>query len=256
MPLQDIMNAPTSFGPSISEQQQNRDLSMAQGYAGVADTMAGTEMNRMKMDTMRERSNILKNFEGRTDSPEFYSKMGSVDPDLVMKMKEKTASMDEKQRAMMKQRFEKIATMAEMDYTDIKWQERGWNQPFADRERIISHGMTLQQAFDYNKEEYDRSQGTGSGKPKGGMKAADENAIHSYTQDLFEGIYNPVSGGFMGFKKDTSRQQAAKIGAEASRIVANNSEITLHEAVMKAAKSNGVEIVPVDDAENPLGLER
>jgi hypothetical protein len=150
---------------------------------------------------------------------------------------------------------------ADMANTPEAWQQEGFSVPFEQRERVLAQALTYQQYLDRSKQENDQAGGSGKGSNRGGLKAADENAIHKYTQDMFKGIYNPATGQFMGFKKDTSRQQAAKIGAEASRIVANNPQITLHEAVMQASKDNGVDIVPVKgknggkvSGKDPLGL--
>jgi len=251
------MNAPTSFGPLLSEEMEDRDLSVAQRSGNIANTFAEAEMRNMKNKARRKKTSLLENFEGRTNTPEFRDKMMSVDPDMVMKMEEGIRQMDETQRDRMKDYMGQVAARAEMAKTPQAWQEEGFAVPFEQRDRILGATLTYQQAYDRTKE----AGGGAGGGSDGGLKAADENAIHRYTQDLFEGIYNPATGGFMGFKKDTSRQQAAKIGAEASRIVTNNPNITLHEAVMQAAQTNGVEIIPINKTgpagrggNDPMGL--
>ena len=150
MPNQQILNFMNQGAPPlISEQVNARDMAMAQGYADVNSSMANTEMQRMKNDSVREQNDILKNFEGRTNTPEFESKMGAVNPDMVMKMREQASKMDKAEREKLKERFEKVSAMAVMDNTQEAWKKRGWKEPFENREQIISMGMTLNQALDY-----------------------------------------------------------------------------------------------------------
>ena len=231
MPIQDIMNRPRSYGPSLSQRGDARDLAMAKGYAGVAGSMADTEAQRMENKTTQERSRILKEFEGRHDTPEFASKIGTVDPDLLIKMQERTADMDEGQRKQLKEKFERIATMAEMDDSDQKWLDRGWTVPFAERERIISHGMTLQQAFDYKKEEYKRK--TGEGGEAWASKSADNSLIWRMVTSGYKGTYGPNKE--FNFSNKAQHTEALKIAKNAAIIRRKaGGKLTPQEAVERA----------------------
>jgi hypothetical protein len=216
--IADVMNNQARvLGPSFRDQREDRNLDMVQGYAGVANSMAGTEMQRMKNDTMREKSSVLKNFEGRTDTPEFRDKMNTIDPDLVMKLQEKAASMDKAEREKMKEYFDKTAARVEMAKTREAWQQEGFNVPFEQRDRILGAALTYQQAFERTKEDNNMAGGgSGGGGKDWTMKAADSNSIKSSISSLYKGVYGP-NGGF-NFSNKEKGVEAAKITKRASTL--------------------------------------
>ncbi len=148
MPIASAMNLMGYQGekPWI-QQNEERDLAMAQGKANLGQSLSDLEMQRMQTDALKERQGLLKSFEGRTDSPEFQKKMMSVDPDLVMRMSEHASKLDKRQQDMLKERFKKLAVRATLDDTEEKWNQTGWKQPFSDRNSIISMGATMDQAL-------------------------------------------------------------------------------------------------------------
>ena len=260
MPIQSIMNAPMSFGPSLSDQQEAKDMRRAQVASGVAGSMAGTEMQRMKNESFRKRGDVLSSFEGRTDTPEFNSAMMSADPGLAMKMQEGRSSQRKDYRERMNKHFESIAAKAEMDNTEDKWKARGWARPFSDRRRIISEGMSkLRQATDYNKGEYDKTQAALG--PEGSdwtMKAADSNSIKSSINSLYKGVYGP-DGGF-NFSDKEIGLRASKITKRASAIYRRGrGQVSHNEAAYQAMeevygepkKSAGKSGIKMSD---PLGI--
>ena len=256
MPLQDIMNAPQSFGPSITQRQDALDMGMAKGYADVGNSLAETEMKNMQIGQQKKKQSLLENFQGKTNTPEFYNAMDAIDPETTTKMIERASKMDKNEREKIKEYMGRVAAKAQMAETEQDWVQQGFTVPFSEKEKILGAALTYQQVFDRQQAEVKATTGENS---RGGLKAADENAIQSYSKDLFKGVYNPVTGGFMGFKNDTSRQQAAKVATDASVLVKNNPNMTLHEAVMQAAQMNGVEFeektAPAKGGgKDPLGL--
>ena len=148
MPLESIMNAPRNFGPSITERQDAIDMNMAKGYADTGNSLAEMEMRKMKNSASRQKQSILQNFEGRTDSPEFYAKMGTVDPALVAKMKESAAKLDKDKREQASKFMDQTAVRARMADTPEAWQQEGFSVPFEQRDRVLAQSMTFKQLLD------------------------------------------------------------------------------------------------------------
>jgi hypothetical protein len=248
MPNQQILNFMNQGAPpSLTQNMEARDLQLAGKAADVGGSLADMEMNQMKMDAMKQKQSLLQNFQG----PELNKRMMAQDPELAMKMEKHMADMDEGQRKQMEDRFAKLSTFALADDTPDKWKARKWKQPFDQREQIMSMGTKFTEMLSYQRP----PAGSKGGGGAGGLKAADENAMWKYTQGLFKGIYSPTTGQFMGFKKDTSREEAMKVSADASRLLADNPNMTRLEAVQQSAKKNGIGLEKKENA-NPMKLER
>jgi hypothetical protein len=253
--IADIMNNQSRvLGPSFRDQRENRNLDMAQGYAGVANTMAGTEMQRMKNDATREKSAVLKNFEGRTNTPEFKSKMNAVDPDTVTKMEEGIRKMDKAQREKTKEYMDQVAARAEMAKTPEAWQQEGFAVPFDQRDRILGATITYQQAYDRTQDANDRAGGgSGGGGKDWTMKSSDSNSIKSSISSLYKGVYGPA-GGF-NFSNKEKGVEAAKITSRASALYRQGKGQVSHNEASYQAMEEAYGPPKTDSAGgNPMGL--
>lgn len=216
MPLQDVMNAPSSFGPLLSEEMQDRDLAVAQKGANLADTMAGVQMKGRENRLARDKDRLLRNFEGRTDSPEFREKMMSIDPDEVRKMEKNIREMDKSQRERTKQYMDQVAARAEMAKTPQAWQEAGFAVPFEERDRIFGATLTYNQAFDRNEE-------ARKSKETGPLKATNERFITTKIAARYEGSkFDPVSKEYVSSSNPKFRNEIARISADAVKIYQRN----------------------------------
>lgn len=253
MPNQQILNFMNQGAPPlISEQVKARNLAQAQGYADVNSTMAATEMQGMKNAAMRERSSVLKNFEGNTRSPEFARKMNAVDPKMLADMQNQAAKMDKAEREQMLEKFSEISRIAGMSDSPNKWQQSGFSVPFQERDNIMSKAMTMQQVLDYKEDEYDRSQPGGKGGKAWTMKAADSNSIKASINSLYKGVYGPT-GGFNFSNKEKGRE-AAKISKRASEVYRQGQgQISHNEAAYQAMEEA---YGPPKNKQDPLGLKQ
>ena len=83
------------------------------------------------------------------------------------------------------------------------------------------------------------SSGVGGG---GGLKAADENAMHRQAASLFGGMYDPQTGRFSALSKDDA-QRAQAIAEYATRLyVDSGGTMTRTEAVTTATRKLGIEV--------------
>ena len=137
----------------VSEQVRGQRSSAANDYTNMQSTLADIDMKQMQNDTAQKKKSLLENFQGKKDSPEFYDKMGSIDPDLVMKMQERAQKMDEGQREKAKEYFDKVGARAEMANTEELWAQTGFAVPFSQRDTILGSVLTFQQVMDKRKTE-------------------------------------------------------------------------------------------------------
>ena len=148
MPLQDIMNAPQSFGPSITERQDALDMGMAKGYADVSGSLAQTEMRNMQMDAAKKKQSLLENFQGDRNTPEFKNAMNKIDPEEVRSMEKHVASMDKSAREKATEYFDRVGAKVEMANTPELWAQSGINAPFEQRDTILGGVLTFKQVMD------------------------------------------------------------------------------------------------------------
>ena len=148
MPLQDIMNAPQSFGPSISQRADARDMGMAKGYVDVAGGLANNEMNNMKIDAVKKKQSLLENFQGDRNTPEFKNAMNKIDPEEVRSMEKHVASMDKSAREKATEYFDRVGAKVEMANTPELWAQSGINAPFEQRDTILGGVLTFKQVMD------------------------------------------------------------------------------------------------------------
>ncbi len=83
--------------------------------------------------------------------------------------------------------------------------------------------------------------GGAGGGPGGGLKSGDESYIARQVSALFDGTYD-VRTGAIQIKDDANRRLAQKMIADASRLLANNPNMTRSQAVSQAAERNGINI--------------
>ncbi len=280
MPIADVMNFMNSSAPPlISEQRNARDMGMAKGIAGISSVMADTDAKQYETGLKRKKQGILENFEGRTNSKQFYDKMMTVSPDTVAKMRK--SAMDQlKGNAEVKNALlTKRANMARMAEDETAWKQMGFNVPFEMRGYIIAMGEsqdTIQKYYSTNKQaetadknraekvrtaNLDRIAEASSGTEDEWMpKASDESLIWRVITSAYKGTYGP-SGDF-NFKNKSQNSEARAIADVAAKIFRRGQgKVSRLEAanmateqVLGKGNSNKYTDVDEDNIKDPLGM--
>ena len=226
MPNQQILNFMNQGAPPlISEQVDARNMAQAQGYADVNATMAATEMQNMRNQTMRERSSVLKNFEGNTRSTEFASQMGAIDPEMLANMQNQAAKMDKREREQILYQFSEIGKRAGMANTPELWKQAGFTVPFERREEIMAKAMTMQQVLDMKGEGREGKGGVG-GEAAKPLKATDERFITTKIANRYEGSkFDPITKEYISSSNSQFRNEIAEISSLAVEIYNRNRNI-------------------------------
>ena len=224
MPNQQILNFMNQgAAPLISEQVDARNLAQAQGYADVNSSMAGTEMQRMKNDTFRERSNVLRNFEGNTRSPGFASQMGAVDPVMLADMQNQAAKMDKAERERMQEQFSEFGRVVMMADNPTAWQQSHITVPFERREEIMAKIMSVEQILGYKGGKYEKSPPGGAGEAAKPLKATDERFITTKIANRYEGSkFDPVTKEYVSSSNAQFRNEISEISSLAVEIYNRN----------------------------------
>jgi len=135
MPNQQILNAMNQGAPTLlSEQMAAEDMAMARGYAETMGSIADTQAQQFSNQQLSERSNILKEFEGRTDTPEFRSKMGTVDPQTAFDFQSQAMKLEESDRKALDDKFKVVGNLLLQLDTEEKFnnhpisQQMSWGQ--------------------------------------------------------------------------------------------------------------------------------
>ncbi len=223
--------------------------------AGVESYLAGKERQRIakaEAEELRQENRLQESAEGRA------------------KTKEKREQEKHEREGEIYQREKRLATMkqwlgpiSQADTAD-KWaaaQTSGFvpkGLKFKDRESFIMAAMTEDERLNRAKQataEKEHTRKVAKDRTEGGggrteLKATDERYISSRVAGLFDGIYD-IRTGSIQIADDKNRRLAQKIIADASRLAANNPNMTLSGAVSEAAGRNGIDVRELEAAGQP-----
>lgn len=155
MPRMDIVN--WMDRPSIGDQREDRQIGMADAYSKIRSNMLQGDIADLQLQQARQKRDLLQNFEGDFDSPEFYKEAMRVDPKMAKDVGNRLSKLDEQKREALRQRMEQIGSMAMMADTPEKWKQAGIPSPWESRDQILSQVATFDQAMDISKTRYERA---------------------------------------------------------------------------------------------------
>jgi len=133
--------------PPLSHQREDRQANLANAYSGIRNRMLEGDMREMQLSQEQEKRDLLKNFEGGFDTPEFRDAAMRVDPKMADKISQRLDKIDERQREEIGRRMTALSSKALLDDTEEKWNASNWPVPYSKRDDIITQGTTYAEAL-------------------------------------------------------------------------------------------------------------